>query len=250
MPPFRAAISTCCLASVMPKYPEATILAGRHFRLQRSRQRQPDPDPPSPSPQVETGRRLNNRFDNSSVLTGSKRGSLVAALIALATISWAEVSRDGSIVPMQPRRSPSCVFSETKHGAGAPRSPCVNRRGFRTSPSRMYVSTACRANAGGSGSQSRAADESVGRLNNRHKRRFIAQHLARQRQFGAGADCDQHRTITTLAREPAQVVINLRNPLRRIRTKRIDDLFVKDVRVRIVTSRRVRRAGDSSRHWQ
>jgi hypothetical protein len=49
----------------------------------------------------------------------------VAALIAFATISWASVCLDGSIVPMQPRKSPSSVFNETKHGAGPPKSPPV-----------------------------------------------------------------------------------------------------------------------------
>ncbi len=72
------------------------------------------------------------------------------------------------------------------------------------------------------------------------KRRFIIQHLARQRQIRAGADRHQHRSIATLAGELAQVVIDVDNSLRSIRAQRVDDLFVKDVRLRIVTSRRVR----------
>jgi hypothetical protein len=37
------------------------------------------------------------------------------------------------------------------------------------------------------------------------KRRFVTQHFARHGKFRAGADCNQHRAIATLAGELAQL---------------------------------------------
>src|SRR4030095_15784121 len=54
---------------------------------------------------------------NSSARTGENLGSQVAELIAFRMISSARVSFMGSIVPMQPRSSPSRVLIETKQPA-------------------------------------------------------------------------------------------------------------------------------------
>src|ERR1051325_3895019 len=88
------------------------------------------------------------RFGNSSTRTGEKRGSRVAALIAFQMISSARVFFAGSIVPIQPRRSPAPVLIQTKQPARILNIPGKSSGGVMVDLVVTKVSTVRRASEG------------------------------------------------------------------------------------------------------
>src|SRR4030043_1629470 len=88
---------------------------------------------------------LYSRSSSSEAPTGINRGSCVAELMALATISPATLALVGRKVPMQPLNSP-CFLIDTKTPAFDFIS-AVNFLGLQNLPWRIYFSTAFRANS-------------------------------------------------------------------------------------------------------
>src|SRR5215510_4310181 len=72
------------------------------------------------------------------------------------------------------------------------------------------------------------------------KRSLVVKYFACCRQFTAGANCDQHRSVAALAGTAAHIMVYIHNLSRLIGTQRCYYCFIKQVRVGVIPGRSLR----------